>query len=158
MVILLLIAGNQPGRYEGLSHGCCVTPQPLVARASRIEACWLLAGTVSLVCLSMLAILASAVNLASSSSSATLIGMTRQERRGRRRDPRRHVLVNGGPEGAGAVDWRPRRRDVHRNRLERSSWPGDTLPGRQAAPRLLRPAPGHACGSARHGTCLSTGP
>src|SRR2546423_6306446 len=106
MVILLLIAGIQPGRYEGLSHGCCVTPQPLVARASRIEACWLLAGTASLVYLSMLAILASAVNLASSSSSATLIGMTRQERRDPPQAQPRHGVANAarGPADAGGSE------------------------------------------------------
>ena len=54
------------------------------------------------------------------------------------------------PRGAGAVGRRPRRRDVHRGRLERASWPGDTLPGREAAPSLLRRAPGDPCGSARH--------
>src|SRR5438309_5809587 len=42
--------------------------------------------------------------------------------------------------GAGTVGRRPRRRHIHRGLLERSSRSGDTLSGRQAAPRVLRPA------------------
>jgi len=41
---------------------------------------------------------------------------------------------------AGTVGRRPRRRHIHRGLLERSSRSGDTLSGRQAAPRVLRPA------------------
>ncbi len=48
--------------------------------------------------------------------------------------------------GAGTVGRRPRRRHIHRGLLERSSRSGDTLSGRQAAPRVLRPAHGHAGG------------
>ncbi len=53
----------------------------------------------------MLAILALAVNTASSSSSATIIGMTRLERRERERAQRRQVIVNAARELAEAEGW-----------------------------------------------------